>query len=165
MSHVASLLAANARYAAGFTAGHLDAPPRRRLAIVTCMDGRVDPLRLLGLDLGDAHVLRNAGGRASDDAIRSLAIGRTLLGIETALVIHHTDCRMTGGDNAALRAAVAAAGGSVSPAQDFLPLPELETGVRADVTRLRESPLIPPGLAVHGFIYDVATGRLSPVDG
>ena len=91
MSELAAFLAANADLAADFVDGNLQAPPRRHLAILTCMDARVEPLRMLGLDLGDAHIIRNGGGRASDDAIRSLALGRALLGIETALVIHHTD--------------------------------------------------------------------------
>ena len=164
MSELPGILAANERYAAGFAQGDLPMPPARRLAVLTCMDARIDPLRLLGLELGDAHVLRNAGGRASDDAIRSLALGRTLLGIETALVVHHTDCRLTGADNAALRAALSAAGGDVPPGQDFLPLPEIEEGVRMDVARIRAAALIPPGLAVHGLVYDVRTGRLTPVE-
>ncbi|HEV2107783.1 MAG TPA: carbonic anhydrase [Thermomicrobiales bacterium] len=164
MSELPALLAANARYAEAFASGDLPAPPRRHLAVLTCMDARVDPLRVLGLDLGDAHVIRNAGGRASDDAIRSLALGRALLGIATALVIHHTDCRLRGVDTAALRAALVEAGADVPPRHDFLPLPaSIEEGVREDVARLRTTPLIPPGLAVHGLIYDVRTGRLAAV--
>ncbi len=164
MSDLPALLAANADYAAAFARGDLPAPPRRHLAVVTCMDARVDPLRLLGLDLGDAHVIRNAGGRASDDAIRSLALGRALLGIETVLLIHHTDCRLSGADDGDLRAALAEAGADVPPRPGLLPLPAaIEDGVRADVARIRTTPLIPPGLTVHGLIYDVRTGRLATV--
>jgi carbonic anhydrase len=128
------------------------------------MDARVEPLRALGLDLGDAHVIRNGGGRASDDVFRSLALGRAMLGITTVLVIHHTKCRLRGHDAASLRAAMTDAGGDVPPAFDLLPLPDdIETGVRADVARIRSAPMIPPGLTVHGLIYDVDTGRLTVV--
>jgi carbonic anhydrase len=162
VSDLPALLAANAHYAEAFASGDLPSPPRRHLAILTCMDARVDPLRVLGLNLGDAHIIRNAGGRASDDAIRSLALGRALLGIETVLVIHHSDCRMSGADDDALREVLVEAGADVPPRHGFLPLPaSIEDGVREDVARLRTTPLIPPGLAVHGLIYDVRTGRLT----
>lgn len=166
MSQLADLLAANAQYAES-VAGRDELPPapRRRLAILTCMDARLEPLRALGLDLGDAHVIRNGGGRASDDAVRSLALGRAMLGIQTALVIHHTKCRLRGHDAASLRAALTNAGGEVPPGFELLPLPDdIEAGVRADVARIRSSPVIPPGLAVHGLVYDVDTGRLSVVE-
>ena len=165
MPDLRSLLAANADYAARSVVGNLAAAPRHRLAILTCMDARVEPLRALGLDLGDAHVIRNGGGRASDDALRSLALGRALLGIEKALVIHHTDCRLRGVDAPTLREALAAAGADVPSALDLLPLPgNIVAGVREDVARIRNSPLIPPGLIVHGLIYDVRTGQLSEIE-
>lgn len=165
MPDLPSLLAANAVYAAKTVVSDLPAPPRRRLAILTCMDARVEPLRVLGLELGDAHVIRNGGGRASDDALRSLALGRALLGIELALVIHHTDCRLRGVDAPTLREALTAAGADVPTAIDLLPLPgDIAAGVREDVARIRDSPLIPPGLAVHGLIYDVRTGRLNEIE-
>jgi carbonic anhydrase len=164
VSELASLLAANAVVVATLGDGSLPAAPRRRLAILTCMDARVAPLRMLGLDLGDAHVIRNAGGRASDDAIRSLALARALLAVETALVIHHTDCRLRGVDEAALRAALSEAGAEVPAEAAFLPLPAaMADGVRADVARLREAALIPPGLTVHGLVYDVRTGLVTAV--
>lgn len=165
MSDLTDLLANNARYAD--TLGtRLDLPPapRRKLAIVTCMDARLEPMRALGLDLGDAHVIRNGGGRASDDVLRSLALSRAMLGTETVLVIHHTNCRLRGHDAAGLRAALTNAGGEVPPAFDLLPLPDdIEAGVRADVARIQTSPIIPAGLTVHGLIHDVETGRLTMV--
>ena len=164
VSELAALLAANADHAAGFVDGELQAPPRRRLAILTCMDARVEPLRMFGLDLGDAHVIRNGGGRASEDAIRSLALGRALLGIETALVVHHTDCRLRGATTANLREALARAGAEVPPSVEFFPLPlSVEDGLQVDVDRIRASSMIPPGLTVYGFVYDVRTGRLRQV--
>jgi carbonic anhydrase len=119
---------------------------------------------MLGLDLGDAHIIRNGGGRASDDAIRSLALGRALLGIETVLVIHHTDCRLRGATTDNLREVLAWAGADVPPSAEFLPLPPvIEDGLRVDVGRIRGAAMIPPGLTVHGLIYDVRTGRLRKV--
>jgi carbonic anhydrase len=165
MSDLADLLANNAEYVEA-VAGRPELPPapRLKLAIVTCMDARVEPLRALGLDLGDAHVIRNGGGRASDDVFRSLALGRAMLGITTVLVIHHTKCRLRGHDAASLREALANAGGEVPPAFDLLPLPDdIETGVRTDVERIRSAPMIPPGLTVHGLIYDVDSGGLRVV--
>lgn len=164
MSELASLLATNASAAADFIDSGLPAGPRRRLAILTCMDARVEPLRMFGLDLGEAHVIRNAGGRASDDAIRSLALARALLGVETAMVIHHTDCRLRGVEEAALRDALRDAGAEVAAEFAFLPLPAaIADGVREDVARLRGAALIPPGLSVHGLVYDVRTGLVAEV--
>ena len=165
MPDLRSLLAANADYVSRLIVGDLPAAPRHRLAILTCMDARIEPLRVLGLDLGDAHVIRNGGGRASEDVLRSLALGRALLGIELALVIHHTDCRLRGVDAPTLREALEAAGAAVPSALDLLPLPgDIAAGLHEDVARIRNSPLIPPGLTVHGLIYDVRTGRLNEID-
>lgn len=165
MPDLADLLASNARYVEAFAGGADLAPaPRRKLAIVTCMDARLEPLRALGLDLGDAHVIRNGGGRVSDDVLRSLALSRAMLGTELALVIHHTNCRLRGHDAASLRAALTSAGGEVPSAFDLLPLPDdIEAGVRADVARIRFAPVVPPGLVVYGLIYDVDTGSLTVV--
>lgn len=149
------VLAGNARYATTFALGHLPREPRRRLAIVTCMDARIDPLAILGLELGDAHVLRNAGGIVTDDVLRSLAISHAVLGTEEALVVGHTGCGMEGASNEALRALVGA-GAEV----DFLPFPEVEEAVRKSVRRIRASELVPATFRASGYVYDVRSGVL-----
>lgn len=158
-----SLLAANQQYALGFLQSDLAAPPRRHLAILTCMDARIDPMRMLGLQLGDAHVIRNAGGSASDDALRSLILSSNLLGTREFLVIHHTDCGMMKYDNATIRHKVEEATGQDAGGIDFLPFTDLEASVRNDVERIADSGYLPRGSEVRGFVYDVATGRLSEV--
>ena len=163
MAVVPELLAANARYAAGFDKGDLPMPPGRRVAILTCMDARLDPAKALGLAEGDAHVLRNAGGRASDDALRSLAISQQLLGTREVVVIHHTDCGMQTFTNADLRARLRTELGADAEGIDFLPFSDLEASVRQDVATIRESPLVPRDVVVSGFVYDVRTGRLHEV--
>jgi carbonic anhydrase len=157
------LLAANRRYADTFDRGDLPMPPARRVAILTCMDARLDPEKFLGLDIGDAHVIRNAGGRASQDAIRSLVISQRLLGTNEIVVIHHTDCGMLTFRNEDLVAKVRADLGADVSGWDFLPFADLEQSVRDDVAALRESPLIPSDIPIAGAIYDVRSGRLHEV--
>jgi carbonic anhydrase len=163
MAVARELLDANARYAAGFAKGDLPMPPGRRVAVLTCMDARLDPARALGLAEGDAHVIRNAGGRASDDALRSLAISQQLLGTREVVVIHHTDCGMQTFTNDELRARLRTELGADAAGIDFLPFGDLEGSVREDVAAIRESPLVPRDVAVTGFVYDVRTGRLHEV--
>ena len=161
------LLEPNGHYAAGFAQGELAMPPARHLAIVTCMDARLEPLAFLGLRLGDAHVIRNAGGRVSEDALRSLVISERLLGTDAILVIHHTDCGMLTFTDEQLRDRVqddlGSAAHAVASGMAFLPFTNLEASVRDDVAILAASPLIPSGIPVYGLIYDVSTGRLLPV--
>lgn len=160
------LLQANQRYAATFDQGSLAMPPARKLAVVTCMDARLEPLAYLGLNLGDAHVIRNAGGRATEDAIRSLVISQQLLGTEAVLVIHHVDCGMLTFSNEHLRSQLQqtfGAAGAVANSIDFLPFSDLAASVRADVATLKASPLIPDAIPVHGLIYDVRSGKLEVV--
>ncbi|HZU11852.1 MAG TPA: carbonic anhydrase [Chloroflexota bacterium] len=158
------LLQANRTFAEGFDQGDLPAPPARRVAVVTCMDARLDPASFLGLGLGDAHVIRNAGGRASDDALRSLIISSHLLGTNEYLVIHHTDCGMLSITNEDLQRKLSLETGEDASHIDFLPFADLEQSVRDDVARIKGSPFIPPGVRVRGFTYDVHTGKLSEVD-
>jgi carbonic anhydrase len=154
MALMEHLLHANELYAESFKMGRLPRSPRLELAILTCMDSRIDPDRILGLQEGDAHVVRNAGGRASDDAIRSLVISYRLLGTREFLVIHHTDLM----HNELLHDL----GADVSHI-DFLPISDPDETVRNDVAAIRSSPMVRADIQVHGFVYDVATGRLRAV--
>jgi len=156
-------LAANAQYAASFTKGDLPMPPGRRTAVLVCMDARIDPAKALGLEEGDAHVIRNAGGRASDDAIRSLVISYTLLGTREFVVIHHTDCGMLTFTNEQLRDQLKRDLGADASAIDFLPFSDVDESVRRDVATIRSSPLIPQDIPVRGFVCDVRSGQLREV--
>lgn len=163
MSDIDELLEANRQYAETFDRGDLAAAPARRLAVVTCMDARLHPEAFLGLRPGDAHVIRNAGGRASDDALRSLIISSHLLGTNEYLVIHHTDCGMLALTNDGMHRKLEDATGADASAIDFLPFSDLEQSVRGDIRLIRESPFIPKDIPIRGFVYDVHTGRLSEV--
>lgn len=162
MATTDELLAANERYASRFDKGHLPLPPARRVAIVTCMDARLDPAKALGLSEGDAHVIRNAGGRAHE-ALRSLVISQRLLGTREVVVIHHTDCGMLTFTDDELRGKVRADLGADASHIAFLPFRSLDESVRQDVAYLRSSPLIPEDVPVRGFVYDVRTGTVSEV--
>jgi carbonic anhydrase len=157
------LIQANERYAREFGAGDLPVPPARRVAVVTCMDARLDPQQFLGLGLGDAHVIRNAGGRVSDDALRSLVISQRLLGTNEVLVIHHTGCGMATFTNDALREKIRSELGTDASEMDFLPFSDLEESVREDVETVRNSELIPDDVSAAGAVYEVETGRLRKV--
>ncbi len=163
MSVIPDLLAANGRYAERFDKEELPAAPRRRVAILTCMDARLVPSRFLGLEEGDAHVICNAGGRATDDALRSLIISYRLLGTREFLVIHHTDCGAMSVDNEELWERLRRETGADASGIDFLPFRDLEASVREDVAAIRDSPLIPLTIPVRGFVYEVETGRLREV--
>ena len=164
MSTTEELLKNNRQYAGAFDQGGKPMPPARKVAILTCMDARLHPERFLGLEIGDAHVIRNAGGRASDDALRSLVISSQLLGTREYLVIHHSDCGMLTFSNDDLRSKLAADTGADASHIDFLPFSDLEDSVRDDVRRIRESPFVPADILVTGYIYDVNTGALTPVE-
>ncbi len=163
MTQFDTMLAGNRSYAGAFNQGHLPMPPARKVAIVTCMDARLHPEKFLGLEVGDAHVIRNAGGRVSEDAIRSLVISQRLLGTQEIVVIHHTDCGMLTFSNADLAAKIRQDLGVDVGERDFLPFPDLEQSVRDDIATLRSSPLIPADIAISGAIYDVRTGALQRI--
>ncbi len=147
----------------GFTKGDLPMPPGRKFAVVACMDARLDPAKALGLEEGDAHVIRNAGGRAAD-ALRSLVISQRLLGTQEVLVVHHTDCGMLTFDNPTLYGHLPGADlGADASDIDFLPFSDLEQSVRDDVELIRSSPLIAKDTPVTGFVYDVKTGKIHEV--
>jgi carbonic anhydrase len=155
-------LAANKAYAERFDNGELPRAPARQVAVVTCMDARIQPEAILGLRSGDAHVIRNAGGRAGE-ALRSLVISQRLLGTSEIVVLHHTDCGMLLFTNQQLADKIQAELGVDVHGQDFLPLTDLEQGVRDDVALLRASPLISPHIPISGAIYDVHTGLVHEV--
>lgn len=150
---------ANRRYSDTFTKGDLPMPPGRAFAVVTCMDARIDPAKALGLEEGDAHVIRNAGGIVSDDALRSLVISHHLLGTQEALVIGHSDCGMLTFTNDDIHAKL----GPDSHGVDFHPFPDVEARVRESVERIEQSPLLPESFTATGYVYDVRTGALNAV--
>jgi carbonic anhydrase len=163
MSVIDELLAANERYASALGEVATPAlPPSRRVAIVTCMDARLLPARFLGLEEGEAHVIRNAGGR-TPEALRSLVISQRLLGTNAVAVIQHTDCGMLTFKNEDLYAKVKEDLGEDASRIDFMPFSDLEQNVRDDVAFLKDSPLIPDEIEIRGFVYDVHTRRLNPV--
>jgi carbonic anhydrase len=181
---LSDVLNANAKYAAEFgEKAKLTLPPARRFAILTCMDARLDPAKYAGLAEGDAHVIRNAGGRASDDAIRSLVISYKLLGTREFFVVHHTDCGMQFFTNDVIRDLLASSletaeltprgfrdvgAGPGSRAGEFiewLTVKDPRQAVLDDVARIRNHPLIPKSIPVHGYIYDVKSGKLLEVEG
>ena len=142
--------------------GPLAGIPAKHVAIVTCMDSRIDVLRIFGLDLGDAHVLRNAGGLASDDVLRSLVLSQRLLQTREVLLMHHTSCGLHGTDEASLRATIEAETGSAPP-YAFGTFDDLDEAVRAAIRTVREHPYLPHRDRVRGFVYDVANGHVREV--
>ncbi len=154
---------ANEQYAARFEGGDLPIPPARKVAVVTCMDARLHPEQFLGLQLGDAHVIRNAGGRVSEDAIRSLVISERLLGTKEIVVVHHTECGMMTFQNEDLAAKIKEDLGVDASGRDFLTFSSLEESLREDVEKVRASDLIPDDISVYGAVYDVKTGELREV--
>jgi carbonic anhydrase len=163
MSTTDELLRNAEAYAAGFDKGDLPLPPGRKVAIVACMDARLNPYGLLGLAEGDAHVIRNAGGVITDDEIRSLAISQRLLGTEEIILIHHTDCGMlTFTDDEFKRSIQDELG--IKPEWAAEAFPDLDEDVRQSLARVKASPFIPNKSSVRGFVYDVHTGNLREVD-
>ncbi len=160
MTLVDELLAANEAYVAGFSASGLKVRPIRHLAVLTCMDSRYTAQGVMGFALGDVHVIRNAGGRVTSDAIRSLALSAALLGTRGCIVIHHTNCGLFGATNEGLRRAVLEYSGATTDIEDFHPIADLDESVREDVERLRARPEFPSDYEIVGFTYDVETGRL-----
>ena len=182
MSVLPEVLAANEAYAASFgDKSELALPPARQFAILTCMDARLDPAKYAGLSEGDAHVIRNAGGRASDDAIRSLVISYKLLGTKEWFVIHHSNCGMEFFTDETIRGLLANSletaalgpdgftdvgsgpGSAEAKYIDWLTIADNAASVVEDVTRIRNHPLVPASIPIYGYIYDVTTGRLVEV--
>jgi carbonic anhydrase len=162
MSVIDELVKNSEAYAAGFDKGDLPLPPAKRVAVLACMDARLNPHGLLGLAEGDAHVIRNAGGVVTDDEIRSLAISQRLLGTEEIMLIHHTDCGMLTFEDDAFRKSVEEDCG-IKPGWAAEAFPNLEDDVRQSIARIKASPFIPRKDQVRGFVYEVETGRLREV--
>jgi carbonic anhydrase len=162
MSVIDQLLENAAAYAEEFDKGELPLPPGRRVAVVACMDARLNPYGLLGLREGDAHVIRNAGGVITDDEIRSLAISQRLLGTEEIMLIHHTDCGMLTFNDDDFRRQVQSDTG-IKPEWPAEAFDDLEGDVRQSIARIKASPFIPNKENVRGFVYEVETGRLREV--
>jgi carbonic anhydrase len=156
------VLKSNASYATSFGLAGLEPRAAKGLAIVTCIDSRIEPLTMLGLVPGDAKILRNAGARVTDDVLRTLVLARYLLGVERVMVVAHTQCRMAGGTEQDIHAAIEAAGGPDTASIAFLVATDQEEAVRDDVQRVRSSPYL-SGTEIGGFLYDVDTGRISRV--
>ena len=162
MSTTDALLENAKRYAANFDKGDLPLPPGRKIAIVACMDARLNPYGLLGLQEGDAHVIRNAGGVITDDEIRSLAISQRLLATEEIVLIHHTDCGMLTFTDDEFRRSIQDDTG-IKPEWAAEAFPDVDEDVRQSIARIKASPFIPRKESVRGFVYEVETGNLREV--
>jgi carbonic anhydrase len=162
VSHTDDLLANNERFAASFDRADLPVPPARKAAVVACMDARLNVYGALGLQEGDAHVIRNAGGVVTDDAIRSLAISQRLLGTEEIILIHHTGCGMLTFSDDEFRDSIERDTG-VKPAWSAEAFSDLDGSVRQSIARIKASPFIPRKESVRGFVYEVESGRLREV--
>ena len=162
MSQTDQLLKNNEAYVSSFDKGELALPPAKKVAVVACMDARLDPAGALGLSEGDAHVIRNAGGVVTDEEIRSLAISQNLLGTEQIVLIHHTDCGMLTFTDDVFKKSVQDETG-IKPAWAAEAFTDLDEDVRQSIARITASPFVPHTDAVRGFVFDVATGKLNEV--
>ena len=164
MSYFENFMKANQAYVDLHGTAHLPINPKTKVAIVTCMDSRLHVAQALGLALGDAHILRNAGGRVTEDMIRSLVISQQQLGTREIVVLHHTDCGAQTFKNEDFTAYLHQELGVDVSDQDFLPFTDVEESVREDMALLRQSPLIPADVEISGAVYDVDTGRMTVVE-
>ena len=162
MTQTDQLLKNNESYAKGFKKGSLPLPPARKVAVLACMDARLDVHKILGLEEGEAHVFRNAGGAATDDAIRSIVISQRLLGTNEVILIHHTDCGMLTFKDDDVKEKIEAETG-IRPAFALEAFSDLDEDVKQSIARINASPFIPKKDLVRGFVYDVKTGRLREV--
>jgi carbonic anhydrase len=161
MSSTDELLSNNSSYAAGFTKGDLPLPPAKKVAVLACMDARLDPAKALGLQEGDAHVIRNAGGVASEDALRSLVISQRLLGTEEIILVHHTDCGMETFSDDAVKEQIHSDTG-LRPSFALEAFPKAEDDVKQTAARIKANPFVPKK-NIRGFVYEVETGRLREI--
>jgi carbonic anhydrase len=157
------VLAANADYADAFEPTGRPGQAARGLAVVTCMDSRIDPLTMLGLEKGDAKILRNAGGRVTDDVLRTLVLATHLLGVDRVMVVEHTDCKMASATDDQVHQAILDESGIDTRSLEFRTMDDQLASLAQDVQRVRSSPYLPKGVETAGFLYDVKTGRLQQV--
>jgi carbonic anhydrase len=158
------LLEANRRYQAEFHDPGVAGTAAKRLAVLTCIDTRIDPLAMLGLRPGDAKIIRNAGARVTPDALRSLVLAANLLNVSRVCVVQHTNCAMVGSTDEELRARIGALRGVNAAGWEFLASTDQQATLRADLELIRACPLLPPNLIVGGFVFDVHSGALAPMD-
>lgn len=158
------LLEANRRYQTDFHDAGVAGRAAKELGVLTCIDSRIDPLAMLGLRAGDAKIIRNAGARATDDALRSLVLATNLLDVTRVCVVHHTDCAMVGSTEDEMRARIGDVRGVDASGWDFLASTDPKATMQADLERIRSCELLPDGLIVGGFVFDVRSGALTPVE-
>ena len=158
------ILSANSQFANSFKHSELTGTAKQGLAIVTCMDSRISPLAAVGMQAGDAKILRNAGARVTDDVLRTLVLASYLLGVNRVLVMPHTDCRMANEDEATIHEAIQHQFGVDTRSLEFRTVSDQRAALELDVTRIRSYPLLQKGVSVAGAIYDVSTGQLEPID-
>jgi len=163
-SDFSDALSANKQFSSGFQHSELTGTARKGLAIITCMDSRISPLAVVGMQAGDAKILRNAGARVTDDVLRTLVLASYLLGVCRVLVMPHTDCRIVGADDATIHENIMDRYGVDTSILDFHTVSDQRTALHEDVARIRSYPLLQKGVAVGGAIYDVSTGQLEPID-
>ena len=160
----ADILSSNEKYFRTFQHSELTGTARKGLAIVTCMDSRISPLAVVGMQAGDAKILRNAGARVTDDVLRTLVLASYLLGVNRVLVMPHTDCRMANADEATIHATIQDQFGVDTRSLEFRTVSDQRAALAIDVTRIRTYPLLQKGVSVAGAIYNVSTGQLEPID-
>ncbi len=158
------LLDANRRYRTEFHDSGVEGVAAKGLGVLTCIDSRIDPLALLGLRAGDAKIIRNAGARVTEDALRSLVLAANLLGVTRVCVVQHTDCAMVGSNDEEMRARISAIRGRDADGWDFLASTDQLATLRHDIELIESCPLLPPDLQVGGFVFDVHSGELVPID-
>jgi carbonic anhydrase len=158
------VLTANQEFVSGFQHSELTGTAKKGLAIITCMDSRISPLAVVGMQAGDAKILRNAGARVTDDVLRTLVLASYLLGVNRVLVMPHTDCRMASADEASIHATINDQFGVDTRSLEFRTVSDQRAALAIDVTRIRTYPLLQKGVSVAGAIYNVSTGQLEPVD-
>ena len=163
MSAFDDVLASNETYAAAFVDTGMPGQAAKGLAVVTCMDSRIDPLKMLGLKPGEAKILRNAGGRVTDDVLRTLVLATHLLGVDRVLVVEHTDCKMASATDEQVHQTIYEASGIDTRSLEFRTMDDQLTSLRGDVQRVCSSPYLPKDTVVGGFLYDVRSGRLKQV--
>ena len=163
MSQFDDLFVANTEFVKEFKSQDLTGYAKKGLAIITCMDSRIDPLRIVGMKAGDAKILRNAGARVTEDVLRTLILATNLLGVNRVLVMPHTDCKMASGDESEIHAAIFEKSGIDTRSMEIRTVTDQISALKSDLVRIEQFPLLPKGIAIVGAIYDVKSGKLSKI--